>query len=159
MLELFSRKPDSITLVKGNQLTPIPVDEEISSLSAILLDEEYYPFIHEGKREIDGLSVLSPEYLIPLKARAWLNLSVLLNTDTAVDEKDVRKHKNDIIRLYQLLTINTRVSLSETIKQDMQKFLKELKKNPPNFKALGLKNANPDEFISNLSKIYSVSVS
>ena len=75
MLELFSRKPDAITLVEDSCLTPIPISEGISSLSAILLDEDYYLFIHEGRRGIGELSVLSPEYLIPLKARAWLNLS------------------------------------------------------------------------------------
>jgi hypothetical protein len=36
MLELFARKPDMLDLTEGAYLTPIPVDEEISSLSAIL---------------------------------------------------------------------------------------------------------------------------
>lgn len=158
MLELFSRKPDSITLFKDSHLTPIPLDEEISSLSAILLDEEYYPFIQEGKCKIDGLSVLRSEYLIPLKARAWLNLSALSNTDAAVDEKNVRKHKNDIIRLYQLLTITTRIHLPAIIKQDMKKFLQELKKNPPDLKMLGLKHTRLDDLIANLDQVYSTSL-
>jgi len=43
MLELFSRVPDVITLKDRNaELTPIPIDEEVSSLSAILLNEDYY---------------------------------------------------------------------------------------------------------------------
>ena len=64
MLELFSRKPDVITIPKDCHLTPIPLEEEISSLSAILLDPEYYSFIHTGKRIIFDLPILSPEYLI-----------------------------------------------------------------------------------------------
>jgi hypothetical protein len=44
MLELFSRKPDLLDLAEGSHLTPLPIDEEISSLSAILLDEDYYTF-------------------------------------------------------------------------------------------------------------------
>ncbi len=153
MVELFSRKPDPISLMKGGHLTPIPIDEEISSLSAILLDEEYYPFIHEGKCEIGDLSTLRPEYLIPLKARAWLNLSA---ADTAVDEKNIRKHKNDIIRLYQLLTANTRMDLPGSIKEDMRKFLSECTKNPPNLKALGLKHIHLKDLITNISQIYGV---
>lgn len=43
---------------------------ELSSLSAILLDDEYYEFVQEGTRVVDGLSVLAPEYVVPL-ASAW----------------------------------------------------------------------------------------
>jgi hypothetical protein len=151
MVEFFSRKPDSITLFKNSKLTPIPVDEEILSLSAILLDDEYYPLILKGKHLIDGISALSPPYLIPLKARAWLNLSKMRNK---VDEKDIRKHRNDIIRLYPLLSVNSRIDLPETIKHDFQRFLEELKAQPPELKALGLKNTTIHEIISNLSQIY-----
>lgn len=30
-------------------LTPLPIDEDISSLSAILLDDDYYEFLKQGK--------------------------------------------------------------------------------------------------------------
>jgi len=152
MLELFSRRPGVIKLTNDNHLTPIPVDEEISSLSAILLDEECYQFIHQGKREIEGVPILSPEYLIPLKAMAWRNLS----TDSGLlgDEKNIRKHKNDIMRLYQLLTAKTRVDLPVILKQDMQYFLHEMKKNPADLKALGLKRTTSDEVLATLSQVY-----
>ena len=39
MLELFSRTPDALHLSDDTHLTPIPVDKEQSSLSAILLDD------------------------------------------------------------------------------------------------------------------------
>ncbi len=150
MLELFSRKPDAIALYQDSHLTPIPVEDEISSLSAILLDEHYYRFIHKGKREIEGLSTLGPEHLIPLKAIAWTNLSKELSTDA-------RKHKNDIIRLYQLLVISSRIHLPDPIKQDMLTFLEELKKDPLDPKTLGLKNINIADVIENLSQIYMIS--
>ncbi len=158
MLELFSRKPDSIQLKEDSDLSPIPVDEEISSLSAILLDEEYYPFIHAGRRDIGGLSVLSPEYLIPLKARAWLNLSAEFNSGIAVDEKNIRKHKNDIIRLFQLLTIHTRIDLPKTIQKDMQQFMHQFQKDVPDLKMLGLKHIGFSELLAHLAQIYSVSL-
>ncbi|CAN7522046.1 hypothetical protein LJR130_003641 [Variovorax sp. LjRoot130] len=41
MVELFARAPDGLQLAEGSQLTPIPLDEAVSSLSAILLDEVY----------------------------------------------------------------------------------------------------------------------
>ncbi|MBV8036369.1 hypothetical protein [Roseateles sp.] len=45
MVELFARAPDGLKPAEGSQLTPIPLDEAVSSLSAILLEETYYAFI------------------------------------------------------------------------------------------------------------------
>ncbi len=52
MLELFSRKHDTINLNLGGHLTPILLNEAIVSLSAILLDDNYYHFIHSRKRKL-----------------------------------------------------------------------------------------------------------
>lgn len=72
MIEIFSRNPDSITLGEDAVLTPLPIDEEISSLSAILLNEAYYDLLRQGQIIIEGIPVLSPTCLIPFKAKAWL---------------------------------------------------------------------------------------
>jgi hypothetical protein len=74
MLELFSRAPDTVKLSGQGHLTPIPMDEAVASLSAILLDEDYYHFIHSGKLKINDLSILSAAHLIPIKARAYIDL-------------------------------------------------------------------------------------
>jgi hypothetical protein len=55
MLELFSRGPDVLDIAEGHHLTPLPMDDEVSSLSAILLDGEYYEFIRSGYKVTDGL--------------------------------------------------------------------------------------------------------
>ncbi len=75
MLELFSRALDEFTPALDSHLTPIPMDEGISSLSAILLDSVYYEFVQSGKRLLDGVQIVGAEHLIPLKARAWIDLS------------------------------------------------------------------------------------
>jgi hypothetical protein len=75
MLELFCRSPDEMVLAAGSQLTPIPIEGETSSLSVILLDDAYYAFIIAGRKERDGLRWIGEEQLIPLKARAWLDLN------------------------------------------------------------------------------------
>ena len=72
MVELFARSPDGFPLAEGSQLTPIPLDEALSSLSAILMDDDYYEFIMAGRRELDGLPWIGEKRLIPLKAIAWL---------------------------------------------------------------------------------------
>ena len=75
MIELFTRKLDAIQLPEDAVLTPLPMDEDISSLSAILLDDDYYEFLKQGKVTVDGVTVLDAAYLIPFKAKAWMNLT------------------------------------------------------------------------------------
>ena len=44
MIELFSRTPKGLGLAEGSHLTPLLIEEAAASLSAILLDENYYAF-------------------------------------------------------------------------------------------------------------------
>lgn len=55
-------------------MIPLHISDEISSLSAILLNDDYYQFMIQGKRVIDGISVLDEKCLIPFKAKAWCEL-------------------------------------------------------------------------------------
>jgi len=123
MIELFCRSPDGLKLAEGSHLTPIPFDETISSLSAILLDDAYYAFIVEGRRTVDGLPWIGAEQLIPLKARAWLDLSARKADGQNVDTKDIRKHGNDVFRLSQLLAADSRVRVAPGIGEDLLRFL------------------------------------
>ena len=71
MLELFSRIPDALAYEGEGDLTPIPMEEEVSILSAILLDESYYKFLHTSKRDLDGLSVIDPERISIHRQSRW----------------------------------------------------------------------------------------
>lgn len=154
MLELFSRVLDFVKLGEGSHLTPIPTSEETASLSAILLDADYYNFTHSGKQEVDGLSVIEASHLIPLKARAWLDLKSRKQSGDQVNEKDIRKHKNDILRLYQLLTPASRISTPTSIKDDLNKFLSHISNEAVDIKSLGLKQTSLEEVIVSLEQIY-----
>ena len=158
MLELFSRTPDALKLEGEPHLTPIPMDDELSSLSAILLDNNYYSFIHTAKREIEGLMTVTPECLIPLKARAWLDLTDRRASGDTVDQNTIKKHKNDVFRLFQLLAPKTRVDLPDSIKNDMNRFVEAVVTAPPgNLKSLGLGGMNFMDILENLSSIYDLS--
>lgn len=126
MLELFCRAPEGIHLAEGAHLTPIPFEEAVASLSAILLDDEYYAFIVSSRRNIDGLPWIGAEQLLPLKARAWLDLSSRKAAGEKIDSKDIRKHGNDVIRLSQLLAPTMEVPLGPRIAGDLASFLKAL---------------------------------
>lgn len=57
MIELFAKCPDFLKGREGIDVAPIHVDENISSLSAILLDDAYYSLFLQGIRTVDGVSV------------------------------------------------------------------------------------------------------
>lgn len=44
--------------------------------------------------------------LIPFKAKAWLDLKERKLNGEQVDSKNIKKHKNDVCRLAQLITAN-----------------------------------------------------
>jgi hypothetical protein len=127
MVELFARAPDGLEIAKGSKLTPIPLDEALSSLSAILLNDAYYAFIMAGARDGAGLRWIGEDRLIPLKAIAWLELTARKDEGEEIDSKDVRKHLNDVLRLSQLLAPDTRVALPEQVAADLSRFLDALR--------------------------------
>jgi len=158
MLELFSRKPDMLVLGEDSHLTPIPIGADVSSLSAILLDENYYEFIHRHKREIEGISIVDEQCLIPLKARAWLNLTQRKADGGDVDSKDIRKHRNDVLRLYQLLLPTLRIELPEAIRNDLSGFLQavEPELSPQSLKQLGIKEVDAADVLQTIKTVYGI---
>ena len=156
MLELFSRLPDGIKFDIDGHLTPILLNESAISLSAILLDDSYYHFIQTGKLEINGLSTIGAAHLIPLKAKAWLDLTRRHLSNEAVDEKDIKKHKNDIFRLLQVLSVDESIILPLPVRNDLRDFLQRIEKESIDMKTLGLKNTTYENALNTLRKIYNV---
>lgn len=155
MIELFAKSQDWFEGYMEKNVVPIHIDDEVSSLSAILLDEDYYSLLTKGIDIIDGVSILKTEYLIPFKAKAWIDLTQRKGNGEKVDSKDIRKHKNDIIRLYVLLTPNIRVELPEAIKEDMSIFLKMMEKEEINLKQFNIRSAK-ENLVKTLSDIYEI---
>jgi hypothetical protein len=157
MIELFARAPDRLQPAEGSQLTPIPLDEAVSSLSAILLNEVYYAFIMAGRREVAGLPWIGEDRLIPLKAIAWLDLNERKEQGAQVDTKDVRKHLNDVLRLSQLLAPSTRIALDPKIADDMRRFLAVVAADTSiDPKALQLGNVTVSELVGRIGRAYGV---
>lgn len=125
MIEFFSRN-ENISVPDDVHLIPIHISDEISSLSAILLNDDYYQFMLKGKRVIDGISVLDERYLIPFKAKAWCDLSERRRQGEEGLSKHIKKHCRDIANLVGLLSPNERVELSGMVKTDMQTFVDDI---------------------------------
>jgi len=127
MIELFSRHPDFPLHNEASVTVPLPVDDDISSLSAILLDDDYYNFLKSGLINISGINVPDVAHLIPLKARAHIDLSDRKSAGQQVDSKNLKKHKKDVIRLASIVSIGTRIMLSPQINEDMKRFVEALR--------------------------------
>lgn len=154
MIELFSRVPDIFAADVAGRLTPIPIDDDVSSLSAILLDSEYYNWIHAGRTLVDGLPVLRPEHLIPLKAKAWLDLTERAAAGQHVDNKDIRKHRNDVFRLYAIVDPEHDTRPPAAIRFDMKRFIEKMRDEAVDPTVLGLAATPLQSVLDDLSKRY-----
>ena len=123
MIELFARRPVALNLPEDAIYTRIPVDQDIVSLSAILLDDAYFGALQATKRELDGVTIVDETLLIPFKARAVLDLIARSEEGANVDRRDIRKHRNDVFRLAQLLPEDARIALPDPVRRDLRAFV------------------------------------
>ena len=124
MIELFARRPDSKLLPDDVVVSPIPVENEVTSLSAILMDEDYFNALKTTCRTIDKICVVEEKILLVLKAHAYLSLKKLKEDGgTKVKKEDIKKHRNDIFRLVQLLPRNGSISLGKPIRDHLREFI------------------------------------
>ncbi|MBR1870083.1 MAG: hypothetical protein IJ799_08500 [Bacteroidales bacterium] len=156
MIGLFSRVPDVISLPGSAVLTPLPIDEEISSLSAILLNADYYEFMKQGMVRAFGVTVLNALCLIPFKAKAWMELSERKAGGEHVDSRHIRKHRNDVFRLTELLEHSQGhlPNVPEPVRLDMRDFVRRMAAEDVNLKQLGIVGRPKEEILDQISEIY-----
>ena len=135
-------------------LTPLPMDEDISSLSAILLDDDYYEFLKQGKVAVDGVTVLDAAYLIPFKAKAWMDLTDRKAAGEHVDSKNIKKHKNDVFRLTELIDPTVKIMASQGVYTDVQEFVQRMQSESIDVKQLGLVGRTKDQILDELKDLY-----
>lgn len=153
MLELFARTDIDLRDAESGPM-PIHIDDEVSSLSAILLDEEYYRLLIENRTSAGGVAVLSVEGLIPFKAKAWLDLSARQAGRQAVDEKNVKKHRNDVCHLATLLAGDECPAISDGVRTDMRRFMEAHESDPVDPKALKIRGVEAQQVVEVLKSVY-----
>lgn len=154
MIELFARRQNIFSEESaGGTFIPIKIDEEISSLSAILLDDEYYAFLKSGRKLLNGISILSATHLIAFKARAYVDLTKRKNDGFHVNTVDLKKHKNDIFRLSQLLTGQEKIECGNKVKKDISDFFNLIREDKTDMKALGI-SVSREEITELIMRIY-----
>jgi hypothetical protein len=135
-------------------LIPIQLDESVSALSAIILDKTYYEWVSASALVLDNVVVADAEHLIPLKALAWHNLSRAPEEGRRVDSRKVRKHRNDVFRLSQIIDPERQMGeIPPKIVNDMQRFADDLKQNLLRG-GIEAVEASGDEIINVLTQVY-----
>lgn len=136
-IEIFTRMPDyHLEMPEG--IIPLHIDEDVKSLSAILLNDDFYDFMLKGRRIVDGVNILGTEYLIPFKMYAWLDLKDKKETGEHVNQKDLKKHKYDVFRLLEIAVVDSKIETSGLVKDIIVRFLSEIESEPLPLKQIGI---------------------
>lgn len=98
-IEILSRHSDLLGEPSGFHIEPIPTDEEHHSLSAIIMDDDFYDFTIRQANEENGLMVANNLALIVLKMNAYLNLLAEKTAGRKVNSDDIYKHRSDVLKL------------------------------------------------------------
>ncbi|NOZ87182.1 MAG: hypothetical protein GXP49_13110 [Deltaproteobacteria bacterium] len=134
MLELFSRGPSGLSLGDKQTVVPIPKEDDASSLSAILMDVDYYRVVHDFREVIAGLPLITPAGIILLKAKAWLDLSARSRSGERIDGKHIKKHRNDVFRMAMLLPAGEVFTVPQNVYDDLHLFLEAFPEQSPEWK-------------------------
>lgn len=118
-IELFAAEEYGIELDEGQRIIPIDPDEGLYSLSAIMLDKEYFEMIKNNIVDIDGVPCSNSQATILLKMSAMYDLYHR-------EDKKWKKHRRDILKLALLLTGDERIVLTGRMIDDVNFFMEHL---------------------------------
>ena len=156
MVELFAREPNGFKVAEGHHLIPLHISDDVASLSAILLNSDYYNFLLQGRKNIEGLSVLDELRLIPFKAKAWCELTDRQNAGDEGLSKHIKKHRNDVAKLLTLISTDDQTELQGMVEADMMRFVEAMKAEVIDVHVTGVKGMTTEVFCSRLQEIYNL---
>lgn len=126
-IEIFSRRPDDLQLRDDQHIVPIRETPPGADLSAILLEDDYFQLIRTTMQLIKGLPVASVAAIMALKSRAFNDLKDRKAAgDPSVSNDEIKKHRNDILRLSQALSQKASTHLSGLPNMHMTRFLDDM---------------------------------
>ncbi len=161
--ELFSREIELHDLHEDQRIIPVRI-EEAESLSAILLDQSYYSLIMEHRRKMEGIWMADATALIPLKARAWIDLTARKEAGEPVDSRKIKKHRRDVFALAFTLPNERGPIIPEPVLSDLRRFCDSFPPDHGDWKAMLDSIADdiggrpsPGELLSAISRYFTLS--
>ena len=85
--------------------------------------------------------------MIVFKAKAWLDLNQKIERGEHVDSRNIKKHRNDILRIAAEIPLNF-CELPEKIRNDMMKFIRSLKVTKEELKNLKIIGDREEDIIN-----------
>ena len=70
-----------------------------------------------------------------------------------VNDKDLRKHKNDVFRVIQIVTLEKDINIYGSVKETIKEFIKRMETEPVDFNNLGI-DMEKKEALDILDKLY-----
>ena len=93
-------------------------------------------------------------YLIPFKAKAWMDLIDRKAAGEHVDSKNIKKHKNDVFRLTELIDPMVKITAPQGVYADIQDFIQKMQNESIDIKQLGLVGRMKDQVLDELKDLY-----
>lgn len=157
-IELLSRHNEIFTNAAHTE--PLPIDGEVSSLSAIILDEPYYLLTVNNSFVSNGLRYASAVALAALKARAYLNLLAEKESGHHVNTKDILKHRNDVLKLVATMAPGDNTEADREVVDTVNEFSSQLLASLPNQSLSDAMRANEETlrlYLETLPTFYTTS--
>jgi hypothetical protein len=93
-------------------------------------------------------------HLVPLKARAWLDLTQREKAGEQIDSRTIKKHKNDVFRLFQILDPDIDPGAPEAVKAHMREFITRMGSEEVDLKSLGFRTGTRETVLAALAEMY-----
>ena len=118
-IEFFAVNDHALVLDEGQRIIPIDPEEGLYSLSAIMLDHEYFEMIKNNVDNSNRVPCTNTLATIMLKISAFYDLKL------RGDDK-WKKHRRDILKLVLLLTGEENLELKGRMVEDVKLFMEHL---------------------------------
>lgn len=93
-------------------------------------------------------------YLIPFKAKAWMDLTDRKAAGEHVESKNIKKHKNDVFRLTELIDTTAKIVAPQGVYADIQEFIYRMKNENVNIEQLGVVGRTKEKILEELKVMY-----
>lgn len=114
-IELFASNENDLELDDSQRIIPVDPEEGLYSLSAIMLDPEYFEMIKNNVDKTGRAPYTNAQATMMLKMSAFYDLR-------SRNDKKWKKHRRDILKLALTLTGEEEIKLTGRMKQDFDSF-------------------------------------
>jgi len=122
-IEFFASNENNLEFDASQRIISIDPEEGLYSLSAIMLDPEYFELIKNNIDKTHRAPCTNTQATIMLKMSAFFDIK---NRISKSDDKKWKKHRRDILKLALLLEGSERVSLVGRMIEDFDAFIAHL---------------------------------